>query len=230
MKPLYTQKEFDLTKSSEKLKLMCYQCNKTFYKKKNLIQLVLKKYVNKKGKDYSKSCRFCSDKCSRESKKMGKEVNCKECNAVFYKTKSEIKKYPNHFCCRSCAVTYNNKNKTHGTRRSKFEIWMEEQLTLLYPDIEIHFNRKDAIKSELDIYIPSLNLAVELNGIFHYEPIFGEDKLQQIQNNDQRKFQACIEEGIELALIDVSQLKYFKPKNAQKYLNIVTSIINSKLT
>ena len=63
-------------------------------------------------------------------------------------------------------------------------MWLEEQLTSLYPKLDIHFNRKDTIGSELDIYIPSLNLAVELNGIFHYEPIFGKDKLSKIKTND----------------------------------------------
>ena len=75
----------------------------------------------------------------------------------------------------------------------------------------------------------SLKLAFELNGIFHYEPIYGKKKLAQIQNNDSRKFQACIENNIEFCLIDVSQLKYFKPQNAQKFLDIITSIINLKL-
>ena len=92
------------------------------------------------------------------------------------------------------------------------------------------FNKKDAINSELDIFIPSFNIAFELNGIFHYEPIFGYKKFQQIQNNDNRKFQACLEKNIELVIIDSSQLKYFKPKNAMKYLDIITNIINKKIS
>ena len=80
----------------------------------------------------------------------------------------------------SCAATYNNKNKTHGTRRSKLECFIEKKLSELYPDLTIHYNQKDTINSELDIYIPSFKLAFELNGIFHYEPIYGEEKLNQI--------------------------------------------------
>jgi hypothetical protein len=99
----------------------------------------------------------------------------------------------------------------------------------LYPNLEFHFNRKDAINSELDIYIPTLKLAFELNGIFHYEPIYGSEKLDQIKNNDSRKYQACIEKNIELCIIDSSGLKYFKPEKCQKYLDIITNIINTKL-
>jgi len=57
-------------------------------------------------------------------------------------------------------------------------------------------------------------------------PIHGEDKLEQIQNNDNRKFQACHERGIELCVIDTSQQKYFKEKSSIKYLNIIIKIIN----
>lgn len=99
---------------------------------------------------------------------------------------------------------------------------------MLYPALVFHFNRKDAINAELDIYIPSLKLAFELNGLFHYEPIFGADKLAQIQNNDERKYQACIEHGIELCLIDVSSFKNFKEKGAVKYLSIIQEVISRK--
>lgn len=153
------------------------------------------------------------------------KCSCKFCNKKIIKRYSQHKKSLNHFCNSSCAASYNNSNKTKGTRVSKLEIYLQEQLTKLYPTLEIHYNRKDAINSELDIYIPSLKLAFELNGIFHYEPIFGESKLEQIQNNDSRKYQACIEKGISLCVIDSSGLKYFKEENAKKYLDIVIKII-----
>jgi len=93
---------------------------------------------------------------------------------------NQFKKTNNHFCSRSCAATYNNTHKNTGTKISKLEIWLQTKLTEQYPNLEIHYNRKDTINSELDIYIPSLKLAFELNGIFHYEPIYAEDKLNQI--------------------------------------------------
>ena len=133
------------------------------------------------------------------------------------------------FCSRSCAAVYNNAHKTTGTRRSKLECWLEERLQRLYPNLDFIFNGKEAINSELDIYIPSLNLAFELNGIFHYESIYGNDKLKSIQNNDNRKFQACLENDIELCIIDASQHVRINDKTNQKYLDIIAEIINLKL-
>ena len=106
----------------------------------------------------------------------------------FLKTKNQFIKFPNSFCSSTCSGTYNSAHKKFGTRRSKLEKWLEEKLIMSYPSLEFHFNRKDTIYAELDIYIPTLNLAFELNGIFHYEPIFGDKKLQSTQTNDKRKF------------------------------------------
>ena len=133
------------------------------------------------------------------------------------------------FCSSSCAATYNNTHKTIGYRRSKLEIWLEERLLQKYFNLEFKFNDKEAINSELDIYIPSVQIAFELNGIFHYEPIFGEEKLKDIQNNDNRKFQACLEHNIELCIIDSSGQKRFTIQSSEKYLTIISNIIDSKL-
>lgn len=153
-------------------------------------------------------------------------VNCKECNIEFKKIRNQIIVSPNHFCSKSCAARYNNKHKTHGTRRSKLEAYIEQKLTEFYPNLEILYSNKTIIESELDIYIPSLKLAFELNGIFHYEPIFGDNKLNQIQNNDSNKFQKCQEKGISLCIIDSSSQKRFTEQSSQKFLDIIIKIIN----
>lgn len=231
MKPLYTQLEFERAKSNDELICECYNCNNSFKKKKKYINLVLSNYVNEQGIEFNKSCKFCCMSCKNEygSKLHSEIVSCKNCHTEYKKLNSEIKKYPNHFCSNSCAATYNNTHKTHGNKRSKLEKYLEEQLISLYPNLQFDFNKKDTINSELDIYIPLFKLAFELNGIFHYEPIFGPEKLSQIQNNDQRKFQACIENNIELVLIDSSSMKNFKKERADNFLNIISNIINQKI-
>ena len=197
----------------------CLYCKKIFYINKSLARRALKG---------TKKVYTCSNKCKHRLKIKKQVVECKNCNSKFEKQLNEIKRSKNNFCSRSCAATYNNKNKTKGTRRSKLEIWLEEQLTQIFPKLEIHYNRKDAINSELDLYIPSLKIAFELNGIFHYEPIFGENKFEKIISNDYRKFQDCLEKQIELCIIDVSKLNYFKHNNAKKYLDIIFNIIQKK--
>jgi len=219
MRTPYTEKELRETKEKT-IPCQCYFCEKTFYLNKNQ---ALAHY----GKNKSAN-KYCSHKCSTDNNVTLKIVNCKQCNKEFLKNRSQSIKHPNHFCTKSCAATYNNTHKTKGTRKSKLEFYLENKLVLLYPNLEFHFNRKDSINSELDIYIPSMKLAFELNGLFHYEPIFGENKLEQIQNNDKRKFQACLERNIELCIIDSSKLKYFKESNAKPYLDIIVDIINKK--
>lgn len=173
--------------------------------------------------------KYCSRSCSMRHKKPEKKllVSCSMCLKYFKRKPSGI--LGNTFCSLSCSAKYNNTHKTKGTRISKLEVWLQTQLTEKFPNLEFHFNRKDAINSELDIFIPSLKLAFELNGIFHYEPIYGIDKLDEIQNNDNRKFQACLEQGIELCIIDTSHLKYFKESEAIKYFDIINQTIGKVL-
>lgn len=218
--PLYTEQEFNIATGNDLLPCKCTICDSIFHKRKRVIQRISKSYANGNGK-------YCSPKCSGSNLSTLKTVECKQCKKVFQKRPSQITS--NSFCSQSCSATYNNTHKTHGTRRSKLEVWLEQQLLSLYPSLEFHFARKDAINSELDIYIPSLKLAFELNGIFHYEPIYGPEKLAQIQNNDDRKYQACIEHGIELCLVDVSSFIKFKPQGALKYLVGIQGIIDQKL-
>jgi len=223
MKPLYTELEYLESKSKDKLPCECYYCKSIFHTTKRLIKQELKENRNR--------IKYCSPKCSsnHQTQKYTKIVKCKNCNIEFVKHNSQIKLIANNFCSKSCSAIYNNKHKTHGYRRSKLEIWLEEQLTILYPNLEIHYNRKDTILSELDMYIPLLNIAFELNGVFHYEPIFGNDKLGKIQLNDISKSKACHDAKIDLCIIDTSSQKYVKPSTSQKYLDIIINIINERL-
>jgi len=223
MKKLFTTPQYDMASLNTLLPIKCNQCESVFYKEKRYIKhYILKSNHHTKGL-------YCSNKCTINSQSKKVKVKCLNCLKNFNKKSSEIKKTINHFCTRSCAATYNNTHKTKGNRRSKIECWIEDQLISKYSQLCFEFNKKDIINAELDIFIPSLKLAFELNGIFHYEPIYGEEKLKQIQSNDNRKFQACYERGIELVIIDTSKLKYFKLDNITPYYKIITNIIDNKL-
>lgn len=225
MIPLYTEEEYNIAKSNELLKFKCERCGKEFYESKKWVKMCLT-HETHKGR-----LRFCSQKCWHDFTNTSILVHCENCGKELSVIKSDYEgsKTKHFFCSQSCAATYNNKHKQYGTRRSKIEQYIEKNLANLYPTMEILYNDKSAIFSELDIYIPSLKLAFELNGIFHYEPIFGDEKLKKTQKNDTNKFQLCQENKISLCVIDVSELKYFKEKNAKKYLDIITEIINQEI-
>lgn len=219
---LINNQEFNSKKSKELIPLECENCHNIFYKLKCSVKMGIKKTSGH-------VCRFCSLECFGKYKTLTQTtlVKCVQCGNEHRKPNNVIKKSKNNFCNHSCSTQYQNSHKTTGYRRSKLEKWLEEQLTKLYPTLEIHFNKTDIINSELDIYIPSLKLAFELNGIFHYEPIYGNAKLHKTQNNDQRKFQACIERGIALCIIDTSKQIYFKESTSKQFLNIITQIIDN---
>ena len=205
--------------SCKKLPYKCEYCGKIFYKNKDLI-----KKAFAPSNSWRNTYKYCSLKCHHAACTKRIKIKCKQCNKELYIIPYRINKSKsgNFFCSRSCAATYNNTHRKTGTRQSKLELWLKDKLSILYPNLEILYCDKTTINSELDIYIPSLKLAFELNGIYHYEPIHSMNKLKQ-------KYQACLENNIELCIIDASQLKYFKERNCIKYLDIVTKIINLKI-
>ena len=179
--------------------------------------------------EYKKEiCLFCSKEFRKENIIKHQTVcnqnpstfkKCKQCN-------NTITGYRQQFCNNSCASIYNNTHKNYGTRRSKLEVWLEEKLISEYPNLEFMFNKKDVIKSELDIFIPQLNIAFEINGVYHYKNIHGPALLQRIQNNDLLKQKACKEKNIILYSIDTSMLSSFNEKAAIPFFNIIKEIIN----
>jgi hypothetical protein len=218
MKPLFSNIELENSKTTDKLLCECYICSKPFLTTKREIMYSLKGSRN--------TAKYCSRKCSQISREKKISCICLTCGTYFNKIPAEVT--DKNFCSRTCSGIYSQKHKSTGTRRSKLEVWLEEQLTKEYPNLEIHYNKTSAINTELDIFIPSLNVAFELNGIFHYEPIYGVNKLQKIQDKDKSKSKLCHEAKIDLCVIDTSSQKYVKPSTSQKYLDIILTIIKER--
>jgi hypothetical protein len=171
---------------------ICQACSNVFEIDEKYLR-----YEKKRGRNAGK---YCSHECSYSSQITSITISCHQCGNSFLKRQSQIKKSKNNFCSTSCAATYNNRHKTTGTRRSKLEAYIEQRIRETYPDLELIVNGKVAVGQELDFYFPTLNMALEINGIFHYKPIYGEAKLKQIKNNDELKLKACSEKGIRLLI------------------------------
>ena len=178
---LYSEEDFRNGTSLDLFKLQCIQCNNTFTK--------TKKYINQCFSPNRKETgQFCSRRCKNLHLSLIKdqtpqEISCDRCKKLFIKKKSQILKTNHNFCSKQCAGIFSNQNKNKGYTRSKLEIYLEYKLTEKLPLLEFKFNTRHDIGYELDIFVPSLKLAFELNGILHYSPIFGNTKLNKIKNN-----------------------------------------------
>lgn len=223
MKMLISENDLSNLRSRDKVPLECVWCKKTFYGEKHNVM------ANSSNPLRKNRMKFCSKLCRDKSRNTLEKCQCIGCGKEVVRYPIHKRRYKNVFCTLSCRAIWANKNDRFRGTRSKLEKWIEENLTKLYPDLIIRYNdRKELSGLELDIFIPSLSLAFELNGIFHYETIRGQEKFDKAKNNDNTKFQACIEKKIDLCIIDTYHATYLKKERDQKFLDIIISIIHRK--
>lgn len=230
--------EFSVWKSKDQNYYRCKPCinqkNKILKENKSVLPKIRIPKIN------DLKCKFCSSifqtkrsntlYCSTECKKNNRrkyEHICVGCNIVFTNTEKESK-----YCSNSCKSInlklFNYAHKSSGKSRSQIEIFIEENLIKDFPDIKFIFNDKEVIGSELDVYIPELKMAIEINGIIHYEPIYGEEKLLKVQNRDKQKMINCYNLGIELIVIPLGRKGLSKKQTQEIYLEICSIIMNNK--
>ena len=226
---LFSEEEFNAAKSRDKLPLRCLVCGETFYKCKNRIQAQLKGNTT--------ANKFCSLKCFGASNVVEKvKCKCLQCGKEIEKLPKEISTSGKVFCSKSCAAIYNNAHKTTGINRSKLEKFLEQELPKIFPDLEIRYNDRELCDGlELDLYIPSLKIAFELNGPIHFQPVFGktreekENRFTEVQKKDIMKQRICQEKEIGLYVIDVSRYVHTTDKNNLKYLHYVVECIKENM-
>lgn len=162
------------------------------------------RYLQKdETKRYKKT--YCSIKCRNEDRNFcsSTEVQCSFCHKKFIKKLCHIKKSKSgrSFCNKSCAASYNNKLK-RKTRRSQIEIKFYHLLVKEFPQLTILPNDKIMLDGlEVDVAIPSLDLAIEWNGIVHFKPIYGQTNLTKVQNRDTKKLKIASNKNINLIVI-----------------------------
>jgi very-short-patch-repair endonuclease len=173
---------------------------------------------------------FCSIKCRYAIHEKGQKFSCAWCANVIVKTPAEKRKTKfNVFCNKSCAASFNNRNKTTGVRRSKLEKYLEIQINHDYPDLIVLYNSKKIIGLELDFYFPTLKLAVEFNGHLHFQPIYGVERLQRIQEIDKEKLVKCNEMGIDLRIVDVSREFHLTIELKSKHWQMLKEMLVSRM-
>lgn len=219
MVPLYSQEEFNSAKRTDLLPYQCIYCKKTFYKWKGAINDILNPNREETGN-------YCSQKCSNNHRFPPTFKPCETCGSPVKITQYKLKINKHIFCSRKCAGKYSSTHRKHGYKISKLELWLQEKLNQQFQNLEILYNQNNTINNELDIYIPTLRLAFELNGIFHYKPIYGKQCLENQKRIDLLKQEKCLNNGIKLIIIDTSSQTYFHEKTSHIYLKNIINAIN----
>lgn len=221
-RPKLGEENWQYTTVTEK----CYHCNQPVIRQKRTVD-----YYRKKGDIYRA---FCNQKCrsAYEFNKSHILFSCTECKKETLAYKSQLKKSRtgNNFCSRSCKAKYVNRTRITPVR-SKLERWIEQKLLVLYPKLHFMFNDRTILNGlEMDIFIPELKLAIELNGLSHYQPIYGQENLDKMLINSEIKRERCKQLDIRLIEIDISKQRYVTDRTSQPYLVQIQNFISEVLS
>lgn len=203
MKLITPFKEFESLNRREFAKLQCLHCSQIFAIEKFRVERGVERGTGK----------YCSQTCARHARRTSQEVFCLNCKTLFRKHGIELKRTSKNFCSRSCSAQYNNRHKNLGSgRRSKAEEYLINLILQDFPELRVIQNDRSLLPSglEIDIVIPSLKFAIELNGPIHYLPIYGNLKLSKIQAADALKQTEIQHTGYNLIVINISSYGYFK--------------------
>jgi len=210
-----------------KLLLKCIRCGKITEKNydnfinkhaKCICNRVEKLTLANKLKDYdvfykiNKTCekndfsfvRFLSKDGKYHNNKTKLEVKCKICG------ETSIYDF-NHFtdrkntCCLNCTKSLLEKRTKQKLKKDKIKFIEQKKFDWL-----VNHN-----KMSLDFYLPEHNIAIECQGIQHFEPIgfFGGEKAFKEQTKrDKKKYELCKQHGINLKYIiteeDINNFDY----------------------
>jgi hypothetical protein len=79
---------------------------------------------------------------------------------------------------------------------------------------------------EVDIAFPTINLGIEWNGIVHFKPIYGQAKLDNIQERDAKKQMIAQTKGIHLIVVpDLVSKESYVREAFQKIKQIINSLL-----
>lgn len=111
-----------------------------------------------------------------------------------------------------------------GKTGSKLEKFLLNQL--LSDGWGVEFHKEQSIlntKLQIDLFIPKLNVAIEVDGPSHYEPVWGDDALKRNKKYDDKKTGLIIGKG--LFLIRIKQSKDFSKSRGTVIYNELSRVL-----
>lgn len=192
--------------------VICSICGEMYTQKRKPIEnpkckKCQKKYHSKKYYEANKEKYVVDPNIKRERDKKYYE---KHKDSISQKRKKYYEENKEHILKR-CTEYRRSKgelpNRLSGTEKIALK-FIEE----IFPNKIVRTRDRNTIKNprtnaylELDFYLPEINLAIELNGITHYKPIYGQDKFLRQQRNDELKRKLCKKQGITLIEIPLEE-------------------------
>lgn len=99
---------------------------------------------------------------------------------------------------------------------------------LLSNNYKIDFHKEQILsntKLQIDLFLPTMGIAIEVDGPSHFLPVWGDDVLQKNIKYDQKKQGLILGKG--LTLIRIKQTKDFSKTRAQQLCNDLLGLLNS---
>jgi len=113
-----------------------------------------------------------------------------------------------------------------GKTGSKLEKFLLKQL--LSSGYSVEFHKEQSIlntKLQIDLFIPKLNVAIEVDGPSHFEPVWGDDTLKRNKKYDDKKTGLLIGKG--LFLIRIKQTKDFSASRGLIIFNQLMDLLSN---
>jgi very-short-patch-repair endonuclease len=127
----------------------------------------------------------------------------------------------------------NNAVREASKKGSKLEIYLLNEL--LKNGFSVDFHKEQSIlntKLQIDLFLPKNNIAIEVDGPSHFEPVWGSDALAKNKKYDNKKTGLILGKG--LYLIRIKQSKDFSKARAKlifdELIIIIDNIENKKET
>lgn len=109
---------------------------------------------------------------------------------------------------------------------SKLEKFLLE--SLIKDGYKVDFHKEQSLlntKLQIDLFLPTLNIAIEVDGPSHFKPVWGQENLKRNKGYDNKKTGLILGKG--LVLIRIKQTKDFSKARASTIYNVLkTHIIN----
>ena len=110
---------------------------------------------------------------------------------------------------------------------SKLELYLLDRL--LADGFKVDFHKEQMLlttKLQIDLLLPTMNIAIEIDGPSHFLPVWGDDTLKRNQKYDNKKSGLILGKG--LRLIRIKQLKDFSKSRADKLYDLLVSVLNNQ--